>query len=95
MILKPLADKIVVKKQKASEITSGGIILTTTSTDKQQIVEVLAVGTGCLIDGNKIQMMVSVGDNVVISKYAGTEVMLDEEEYIIINMTDVLAIVEK
>ena len=94
MKLVPLGDKIVVKQLEAMETTKGGIILTTQSQEKPQEAEVIAVGPGGVVDGKEIKMEVKVGQKVMYSKYAGTEVKLDGEEYIILKQNDILAIVE-
>jgi len=94
MKLYPLSDKIVVKQLEALETTKGGIILTTQSQEKPQEAEVIAVGPGGLVDGKEVKMEVSVGDKIIYSKYAGTNVKLENEEYIIIRQSDVLAIVK-
>lgn len=94
MKLKPLGDKLVVKLQEAEESTKSGIILTAAAKEKPQIAEVIAVGPGGMVDGKEIHMTVSAGDRVFIDKYSGSEVKLDDEEYVIIKMSDVLAIIE-
>ena len=94
MIIKPLADRVVVKPVEAEEKTKTGIILTAASQEKPQIAEVVAVGPGGMVDGNEVVMTVKVGDKVITSKYAGTEVKLNKEEYTIVRQSDILAIVE-
>lgn len=94
MKLKPLADKIVVKMLEAEETTKSGIILTAASKEKPQIAEVIAVGPGGLVDGKEVEITVKVGDRVVMNKYSGTEVKLENEEFVVIKISDVLAIVE-
>lgn len=94
MKLKPLADKIVVKMLEAEETTKSGIILTAASKEKPQIAEVIAVGPGGLVDGKEVEITVKVGDRVVMNKYSGTEVKLENEEFVVIKILDVLAIVE-
>ena len=94
MTLKPLADRVVVKLTEVEETTSSGIILAASAKEKPQIAEVIAVGPGGLVDGNEVKMYVNVGDKVITSKYAGTEVKLDKEEYTIVRQSDILAIVE-
>lgn len=94
MNIKPLADRVVIKFLEAEEKTAGGIILTGTAKEQPQIAEVLAVGPGGVIDGKEIKMELKVGDKVLISKYAGTEVKLEGEEYTILKQSDILAIVE-
>ena len=94
MTIKPLADRVVVKLTEAEETTKSGIILTGSAKEKPQISEVVAVGPGGIIDGNKVEMYVKAGDKVLTSKYAGTEVKVDGVEYTIIKQEDILAIVE-
>ena len=93
MTLKPIGDRVVLKQLEAEETTKGGIILTSKSQEKPQEAEVVAVGPGKNEDGETVQMQVSVGDKVIFSKYAGTEVKLGEDEYIIVKHGDILAIV--
>ncbi len=93
MNIKPLADRVVIKMLEAEETTKSGIILTTAAKEKPQVAEVVAVGPGGLVDGKEVKMELSVGDKVLISKYAGTEVKLDGEEYTILSQSDVLAVV--
>lgn len=94
MTLKPLADRVVVKLMEAEEKTKTGIILTASAQEKPQIAEVIAVGPGGLVDGKEVKMTVKVGDKVITSKYAGTEVKCDGTEYNIVRQSDILAIVE-
>lgn len=94
MKLKPLADRVVVKLVEAEETTKGGIILTGAAKEKPEVAEVLAVGPGGMVDGKEVVMNVKVGDKVITSKYAGTEVKLDDEEYVVVRQSDILAIVE-
>lgn len=94
MNLKPLADRVVLKQLDAEEKTKGGIILTAGAKEKPQEAEILAVGPGETVDGKLIPMEVKVGDKVIYSKYAGTEVKIDGIEYIIVRQSDILAIVE-
>ena len=94
MNLKPLGDKVVIKMIEAEETTKSGIILTGAAKEKPSMAEVVAVGPGGTIDGKEIKMEVSVGDKVITSKYAGTEVKLGEQEYIVLRQADILAIVE-
>ncbi len=94
MTIKPLADRVVVKLVEAEEKTEGGIILTGSAKEKPQFAEVVAVGPGGKVDGNEVAMYVKVGDKVITSKYSGTEVKLDGEEYTIVKQEDILAIVE-
>ena len=94
MTIKPLADKVVVKKLQAEETTKSGIILSSGAQQKPQIAEIIAVGPGGVVDGNEIKMEVSVGQKVIIRDYAGTTVKLEGEEYIVVRQDDILAIVE-
>lgn len=94
MKLQPLADRVVLKLVEAEETTKSGIILTSSAQEKPQIAEVLAVGPGGIVDGNKVEMTVKVGDRVIMSKYSGTEVKLDGQEYTIVRQSDILALVE-
>lgn len=94
MTIKPLADKVVVKKLQAEETTKSGIILSSGAQQKPQIAEIIAVGPGGIVDGNEIKMEVKVGQKVIIRDYAGTNVKLDGEEYIIVRQDDIAAIVE-
>ncbi len=94
MNLRPLSDRVVLKQLEAEETTKGGIILTTQSKEKPQEAEIVAVGPGAVVDGKTIPMTVKVGEKVVYSKYAGTEVKFDGEEYIIVKESDILAVVE-
>ncbi len=94
MTLKPLADKVVVKLVEMEETTNSGIILASASQEKPQVAEVVAVGPGGMVDGNEVVMAVKVGDKVITSKYSGTEVKLNKEEYTIVRQSDILAIVE-
>lgn len=94
MNLKPLGDRVVIKQLEAEETTKSGIVLPTQAKEKPQEAEVVAVGPGGVVDGKEVKMEVNVGDRVIYSKYSGTEVKLDKEEYIIVRQTDILAIVE-
>ncbi len=94
MKLKPLADRVVVKMVEAEETTKSGIILTGAAKEKPQIAQVVEVGPGGNVDGKDVVMTVKVGDKVITSKYSGTEIKLDGEEYIIVRQSDILAIVE-
>ncbi len=94
MTIKPLADKVVIKKLQAEETTKSGIILSSGAQQKPQIAEIIAVGPGGVVDGNEIKMEVQVGQKVIIRDYAGTNVKLDGEEYIIVRQDDIAAIVE-
>ena len=91
MTIKPFSDRVVLKMLEAEETTKGGIILSSKSQEKPEIAEVLAVGPGGIVDGKEVVMEVAVGDRVLTSKYAGTEVKIDGEEYIIVSQSDILA----
>jgi chaperonin GroES len=92
--IKPLADRVVVKMLEAEETTKGGIILAGSAKEKPQVAEIVAVGPGGVVDGKDVKMEVKVGDKVMLSKYAGTEVKLDGIEYTILRQSDILAVVE-
>lgn len=94
MQLRPLGDRVVIKHLEAEEKTKSGIILTGAAKEKPQEAVVVAVGPGGVVDGEKVPMEVKVGDKVIYSKYAGTEVTLEKEEYIILKQGDILAVVE-
>ncbi|MBQ2719450.1 MAG: co-chaperone GroES [Clostridia bacterium] len=94
MTIKPLADRVVVKQAEIEETSKGGIILPGSAKEKPQVAEVVAVGPGGIVDGNEVKMLVKVGDKVITSKYAGTEVKCDGVEYSIVRQSDILAIVE-
>ena len=94
MKLVPLGDRVVLKQLVAEETTKSGIVLPGQSKEKPQQAEVVAVGPGGVVDGKEIKMEVKVGDQVVYSKYAGSEIKLDDEEYIIVKQNDILAIIE-
>ena len=94
MTMKPLGDRVVIKNMEAEETTKGGIILAAAAKEKPQMAEVIAVGPGGVVDGKEVQMQVKVGEKVIYSKYAGTEVKLDGVEYIIVKQSDILAVVE-
>ena len=94
MKLVPLGDRVVLKQLVAEETTKSGIVLPGQSKEKPQQAEVIAVGPGGTVDGKVVKMEVKVGDQVIYSKYAGTEVKLDEEEYIVVKQNDILAIIE-
>ena len=94
MKLVPLGDRVVLKQLVAEETTKSGIVLPGQSKEKPQQAEVVAVGPGGTVDGKEVKMEVKVGDNVIYSKYAGTEVKLDEEEFIVVKQNDILAVIE-
>ena len=93
-MIKPLSDRVLIKMKEAEETTQSGIILTANSQEKPQIAEVVEIGPGKKVDGKLEEMSVKKGDNVIVSKYAGTEVKYEGEEYIIVKQDDILAIVE-
>ena len=92
-MIKPLSDRVLIKMKESEETTKSGIILATTAQEKPQIAEVIEVGLGKIIDGKREEMSVKKGDKVVVSKYAGTEVKYEGEEYIILREEDILAII--
>ena len=94
MQVKPLGDRVVIKSLEMEETTKSGIVLPGSAKEKPQVAEVLAVGPGGNVDGKEVQMQLKVGDKVIYSKYAGTEVKIDGEELIIVRQGDVLAVVE-
>lgn len=94
MTLVPLGDRVVLKQIEAEETTKSGIVLPGQTKEKPQQAEVIAVGPGGVVDGKEVTMLVSVGDQVIYSKYAGTEVELDGEEYLIVKQNDILAVVK-
>lgn len=94
MNIKPLTDRVVIKMTEAEEQTKSGILLAGTAKEKPQIAEVVAVGPGGIVDGKEVKMELKVGDKVLMSKYAGTEVKLDGVEYIILRQSDILAVID-
>ncbi|MCD7725493.1 MAG: co-chaperone GroES [Clostridiales bacterium] len=94
MKLTPLGDRVVLKQLVAEETTKSGIVLPGQSKEKPQQAEVIAVGPGGVVDGKEVKMEVKVGDQVIYSKYSGTEVKLEEDEYIIVRQNDILAVIE-
>ena len=94
MRLVPLGDRVVLKQLVAEETTKSGIVLPGQNKEKPQQAEVLAVGPGGMVDGKEVKMEVKVGDKVIYSKQSGTEVKMDEEEYIVVRQSDILAIIE-
>ena len=94
MKLIPLADRVLLKPTEAQETTASGIILSTATKEKPVVSEVVAVGPGGMVEGHEVKMVVKVGDKVVVAKYAGTEIKLDDKEYSIVRQSDILAIVE-
>ena len=94
MKLKPLGDRVVLKTVEVEETTASGIVLPGNTKEKPSMAEVIAVGPGGVVDGKEVKLEVKVGDKVITSKYSGTEVKLDKEEYIVVRQNDILAIVE-
>ena len=94
MNIKPLADRVVIKMIEAEETTASGIVLPGSAKEKPQMAEIVAVGPGGVVDGKEVTMQVKVGDKVITSKYAGTEVKFDGVEYTILKQNDILAIVD-
>jgi len=94
MTVKPLGDRVVIKNVEAEETTKSGLILSNAAKEKPQMAEVLAVGLGGNVDGKEITMQVKVGQKVIYSKYAGTEVKIDGEDLILVRQSDILAVVE-
>ncbi|HOJ11490.1 MAG TPA: co-chaperone GroES [Clostridiales bacterium] len=94
MIIKPLGDRVVIKMVETQETTKSGIVLPGSAKEKPQIAEIVAVGPGGLVDGKEVKMEVKVGDRVIISKYSGTEVKVDNQEYTILRQSDILAVVD-
>lgn len=94
MNIKPLGDRVVIKKVEAEETTKSGIVLPGSAKEQPQMAEVVAVGPGGVVDSKEITMEVKVGDRVIFSKYAGTEVKFDGVEYTILRQNDILAVVE-
>ena len=94
MNIRPLGDRVVIKKLEAETTTKSGIVLTGSAKEQPQEAEVVAIGPGAVVDGNRIPMEVAVGNKVLYSKYAGTDVKVDGQEYIILKQDDILAIVE-
>ncbi len=95
MKLKPLFDKVVLKEEKPSETTTSGIFLPVSDKEKPQIALVVSVGEGGTIDGKDVKMVVKPGDKVVFSKYAGSNIKIDGEEFVVVRQADILAIIEK
>ncbi len=94
MTIKPLADRVVIKMVEAEETTKSGIILTAAAKEKPSVAEIIEVGPGGIVDGDKVEMYVKKGQRVLISKYCGTEIKLDGTDYTIVKQSDILAIVE-
>ena len=94
MKLRPLADRVVLKQNAAEERTSSGIFLTASAQEKPEIYEVVEVGPGGMVEGNEVKMIVEVGQKVLVGKYTGTKVKLEDVEYTIVRQSDILAIIE-
>ena len=94
MKLTPLSDHVIIKMVEVEETTKSGIILTASAKEKPTVAQVVAVGPGGMVDGHDVVMTVKVGDKVITSKYSGTEVKLEDEEFIVVRQSDILAIVE-
>ncbi len=94
MKLKPLADRVVLKQNAAEERTSSGIFLTASAQEKPEVYEVVEVGPGGLVDGKEVEMIVKPGQSVLVGKYSGSKVKLDEQEYTIVRQSDILAVIE-
>ena len=94
MKLKPLADRVVLKQNAAEERTSSGIFLTASAQEKPEVYEVVEVGPGGPVDGNEVVMIVKPGEKVLVGKYSGSKVKLDEQEYTIVRQSDILAVIE-
>ena len=93
-MIKPVADRILIKMKEGEETTKSGIILSSGAKEKPQIAEVIEVGPGGNVDGNNVEMYIKKGDKVIVSKYSGTEVKYEGVEYLIVKQSDILAIVE-
>ena len=94
MKLKPLGDKVVLQFLEAEETSQGGILLASSAQEKPQVAQIVAVGPGGTVDGKEVKMEVSVGDKVILNKYAGTEVKLGQYKFTIVRQSDILAVVE-
>ena len=94
MKLKPLADRVVLKQNEAEERTSSGIFLTASAQEKPEVYQVVEVGPGGMVDGNEVEMIVKAGQNVLVGKYSGSKVKLDDVEYTIVRQGDILAVIE-
>lgn len=94
MKLKPLADRVVLKQNAAEERTQSGIFLTSSAQEKPEVYEIVEVGPGGMVDGNEVEMIVKVGENVLVGKYSGSKVKLDDVEYTIVRQSDILAVIE-
>ena len=94
MTVKQLSDRVLIKMEEAEETTKSGIVLAGSAKEKPQIADVVAVGPGGMVDGKEVVMNIKVGDRVITSKYSGTEIKIDGEEYTIVRQSDILAVVE-
>ena len=94
MKLKPLADRVVLKQNAAEERTSSGIFLTASAQEKPEVYEVVEVGPGGMVDGNQVDMIVKAGQSVLVGKYSGSKVKLEDVEYTIVRQSDILAVIE-
>ena len=94
MKLKPLGDKVVLQFLEAEETSQGGILLASSAQEKPQVAQIVAVGPGGTVDGKEVKMEVSVGDKVILNKYAGTEVSYEGEKYLVVHENDIVAVVE-
>ena len=95
MKLRPLADRVVLKQNKAEERTASGIFLTSSAQEKPEVYEVVEVGPGGLVDGNEVKMVVTVGQQVLVGKYSGSKYKLGDEEFTVVRQSDIMAVVEE
>ena len=95
MKLKPLADRVVLKQRAAEERTASGLFLASSAQEKPEIYDVIEVGPGGLVDGNQVEMIVEAGQQVLVGKYSGSKVKLEDVEYTIVRQSDILAVIEK
>ena len=94
MKLKPLADRVVLKQRAAEERTASGLFLASSAQERPEIYDVIEVGPGGLVDGNQVEMIVKAGQQVLVGKYSGSKVKLDDVEYTIVRQSDILAVIE-
>ena len=94
MKLKPLADRVVLKQRAAEERTASGLFLASSAQEKPEIYDVIEVGPGGLVEGNQVEMIVKAGQQVLVGKYSGSKVKLEDEEYTIVRQSDILAVIE-
>ena len=94
MKMKPLADRVVLKQRAAEERTDSGLFLASSAQEKPEIYDVIEVGPGGLVDGNQVEMIVKAGQQVLVGKYSGSKVKLEDEEYTIVRQSDILAVIE-